>query len=116
MHENAHKALLDRPGAPKRWIKTNPVGWVGIDALQHSQGPLILVEGGFDRLALLAAGIPAASGIALVGTAARPSWVLWLAPGVKDVVLALDADHGGGGGEGQPSRPCPPHGRSSRRR
>src|SRR6266566_4787719 len=95
MDENAHKALLDRPGAPKRWIKTNPAGWFGIDALQHSQGPLILVEGGFDRLALLAAGVPAASVIALAGTAARPSWLLWLAPRVTDVVLALDADHGG---------------------
>jgi len=93
--ENAHKALLDRPDAPRRWIKTNPAGWFGIDALHHVEGPLILVEGGFDRLALLAAGIPAASVIALVGTAARPSWLLWLAPRVKDVVLALDADHGG---------------------
>jgi len=26
MDENAHKALLDRPGAPRRWIKTNPAG------------------------------------------------------------------------------------------
>jgi len=95
MDENGHKALLDRPGAPKRWIKTNPAGWFGIDALQHSQGPLILVEGGFDRLALLSAGIPAESVIALAGTAARLSWLLWLAPGVKDVVLVLDADHGG---------------------
>jgi len=95
MDENAHKALLDRPGAPKRWIKTNPAGWFGIDALPQAGGLLILVEGGFDRLALLSAGIPAASVIALVGTAARPSWLLWLAPRVKDVVLALDADHGG---------------------
>jgi hypothetical protein len=32
MDENAHKALLDQPGAPRRWIKTNPAGWFGFDA------------------------------------------------------------------------------------
>ncbi len=95
MDENTHKALLDQPGAPRRWIKTNPAGWFGGDALKHSEGPLILVEGGFDRLALLSAGIPAESVIALVGTAARPSWLRWLAPQLKSVVLALDADSGG---------------------
>ena len=95
MDENTHKALLDRPGAPRRWIKTNPAGWFGGDALKQGEGPLILVEGGFDRLALLAAGIPAASVLALVGTAARPSWLRWLAPQRQSVVLALDADRGG---------------------
>ncbi len=44
MDENTHKALLDRPGAPRRWIKTNPAGWFGIDALQQAGGPLILWE------------------------------------------------------------------------
>jgi len=95
MDENTHKALLDRPGAPRRWIKTNPAGWFGGDALKHSEGPLILVEGGFDRLALLSAGMAAESVLALVGTAARPSWLRWLAPQLKSVVLALDADCGG---------------------
>jgi DNA primase len=95
MDENTHKVLLDRPGAPRRWIKTNPAGWFGGDALKHSEGPLIFVEGGFDRLALLSAGIPAESVLALVGTAARPSWLNWLAPRLKGVVLALDADSGG---------------------
>jgi DNA primase len=95
MDENAHKALLERPGAPRRWIKTNPAGWFGYDAHPHVEGPPILVEGGFDRLALLAAGIPAASVIALVGTAARPAWLLRVAPQVTGVVLALDADNGG---------------------
>lgn len=95
MDENAHKALLEQPGAPKRWIKTNPAGWFGGDALQSSEGPLILVEGGFDRLALLSAGMPAESVLALVGTAARPSWLMHLAPRLKSVVLALDADRGG---------------------
>ncbi len=95
MDENSHKALLDRPGAAKRWIKTNPAGWFGGEALKHSEGPLILVEGGFDRLALLSAGMPAESVLALVGTAARPSWLRWLAPRLMSVVLALDADRGG---------------------
>ncbi|MFL5704980.1 MAG: hypothetical protein ACJ8AG_19415 [Ktedonobacteraceae bacterium] len=31
MDENAHKALLDLPGAPRRWSKTNPAGWFGFD-------------------------------------------------------------------------------------
>jgi DNA primase len=95
MDENAHKALLERPGAPRRWIKTNPAGWFGGDALKHSEGPLILVEGGFDRLAVLSAGMLAESVLSLVGTAARPSWLRWLAPQLKSVVLALDADSGG---------------------
>ena len=95
MDENTHKALLDRPGAPRRWIKTNPAGWFGGDALQHSEGSLILVEGGFDRLALLSAGIPAESVLALVGTAARPLGLLHLAPRLRRVVLALDADRSG---------------------
>ena len=29
MDENAHKALLDGSHRPKRWIKTNPAGWIG---------------------------------------------------------------------------------------
>ena len=95
MDENTHKALLEQPGAPRRWIKTNPAGWFGGDALKHSEGPLILVEGGFDRLALLSGGIPAESVLALVGTAARSSWLHWLAPQLQSVVLALDADSGG---------------------
>jgi DNA primase len=95
MDENTHKALLEQPGAPRRWIKTNPAGWFGADRLHHSDGPIILVEGGFDRLALLSAGIPAESVIALVGTAARPAWLRWLAPQVTHVVLALDADCSG---------------------
>ena len=56
---------------------------------------VVLVEGGFDRLALLAAGFPANAVIALVGTAARTSLLAQFAPQVKRVVLALDADEGG---------------------
>ena len=95
MDENAHKALLDLPAAPRRWIKTNPAGWFGFDQREQLLAQLILVEGGFDRLALLAAGFPPNAVIALVGTAARPSWLVRLVPQVKSVVLALDADDGG---------------------
>jgi hypothetical protein len=95
MNENAHKALLDRPGTPRRWVKTNPAGWFGFDAPGQLTERVVLVEGGFDRLALLAAGFPARTVIALVGTAARPGWFVRSAPQVKGVVLALDADDGG---------------------
>ncbi|HET8851618.1 MAG TPA: toprim domain-containing protein [Ktedonobacteraceae bacterium] len=95
MDENTHKAVLDQPGAPRRWIKTNPAGWFGFEAPGRLAEWVILVEGGFDRLALLAAGFPATSVLALVGTAARSSWLVRSAPQVRGVVLALDADDGG---------------------
>jgi len=95
MDENAHKAVLDQPGAPRRWIKTNPAGWFGFDAPGYLTEQVVLIEGGFDRLALLAAGFPATTVIALVGTAARPGWFVRSAPQVKAVVLALDADESG---------------------
>jgi len=95
MDENAHKALLDHLGAPRRWIKTNPAGWFGFDAPGCLDEQVVLVEGGFDRLVLLAAGLPANAVIALVGTSARTAWLTQFAPQVKRVVLALDADDGG---------------------
>jgi DNA primase len=95
MDENAHKAALDRPSAPRRWVKTYPAGWFGLDAPGQLTERVVLVEGGFDRLALLAAGFPATTVIALVGTAARAAWLARSAPQVKGVVLALDADDGG---------------------
>jgi len=95
MDENAHKALLDQPGTPRRWIKTNPAGWFGFDAPACLAERVVLVEGGFDRLVLLAAGFPVNAVIALAGTAARPFWLARYAPQVKRVVLALDADDGG---------------------
>ena len=95
MDENAHKAILDQPGAPRRWIKTNPAGWFGFEAPGLLTEWVVLVEGGFDRLALLAAGFPSTSVIALVGTAARPAWLVRSAPQVRGIVLALDADDGG---------------------
>ena len=95
MNENAHKILLDQPGAPRRWIKTCPAGWSGFAEPAHLTEQVILVEGGFDRLALLAAGLPASMVVALVGTAARPSWFTHHAPQVRHIILALDADSGG---------------------
>ena len=95
MDENTHKAVLEQPGMPRRWIKTNPAGWFGFAEPACLADTLILVEGGFDRLALLAAGFPAPSVMALVGTAAQPAWLVYHAPQVQRVVLALDADESG---------------------
>lgn len=93
MDENLHKVVLERRNM-RRWLKTNPAGWFCPHPAQYAQ-TVILVEGGFDRLALVAAGIPANQVIALVGTAARPAWILMYAPQVKRIMLALDADSGG---------------------
>jgi hypothetical protein len=91
MNETTHKALLERPGSPKRWIKTCPAGWFSADCEEVSR-TVILVEGAFDRLTLLAAGFAPNDIVALVGTAAP---VEWLPPLVQTAVLALDGDEGG---------------------
>ena len=91
MDENAHRSLLDQERRPRRWIKTNPAGWFGYD-LDRLSGCLVLVEGAFDRLTLLAAGFPAAGVVALVGTATQAEWYPHQ---VKAAILALDADEGG---------------------
>ena len=91
MNESVHKRLLEREAGPKRWIKTNPAGWFGAD-LEHFPSTILLVEGAFDRLTLLAAGLPAPDITALVGTTVQ---VDWLPAQVKTVVLALDGDDGG---------------------
>jgi Toprim-like len=91
MNEMIHKTLLERPGSPKRWIKTNPAGWFGVEFEQFPH-TIMLVEGAFDRLTLVAAGLPAPQIVALVGTAVQ---VEWLPVQVKTVVLALDGDDGG---------------------
>jgi Toprim-like len=91
MNETTHKALLDRSGSPRRWIKTCPAGWFSADS-EDVPRTIILVEGAFDRLTLLAAGFSANDIIALVGTAAP---VDWLPAPVKTIVLALDGDEGG---------------------
>jgi hypothetical protein len=91
MDEYTHKALLEQEHAPKRWIKTNPAGWFGFDPEQLAES-LILVEGAFDRLTLLAAGFQTTEVVALVGTAVQPGW---FPAQVKKIILALDADEGG---------------------
>lgn len=91
INETLHKALLERPGSPKRWIKTNPAGWFSVDFADFPP-TIILVEGAFDRLTLLAAGFQSSEVVALVGTAAPVNWLL---AQVQTVVLALDGDDGG---------------------
>jgi hypothetical protein len=91
MNEIDHKRLLEREAGPKRWIKTNPAGWFGAD-VEQLPPTIMLVEGAFDRLTLLAAGLPATDITALVGTTVQ---VDWLPAQVKTVVLALDEDEGG---------------------
>jgi len=92
MDEAIHKALLDaEPDAPARWLKTNPAGWFCARPVDFGDR-LILVEGPFDRLALLAGGFPAHEVVALVGTSAHLDW---LPDQVQHVVLALDGDEAG---------------------
>lgn len=91
MDENTHKELLDGPGTPRRWIKTNPAGWFGYDPDRMSRN-IILVEGAFDRLALLAAGMRSTEVLALAGTSLR---TYWFPSHVRTALLALDADDGG---------------------
>jgi DNA primase len=93
MDENEHKALLEAEGI-KRWIKTNPAGWFGPHPSRFAP-TLVLVEGGFDRLACIAAGITPQALVALVGTAAKVEWIVRFAPQVSRIVLALDGDEGG---------------------
>ena len=100
MDENEHKQLVeefdkqagkDEHRKIRRWRKTNPAGYFGVGS--KSLSPCIaVVEGAFDRLALLAAGLDAPDVIALVGTALQAE-VLPLQ--VQSVVLALDGDEPG---------------------
>ena len=89
--ETEHKRYLEKQDR-KRWIKTNPAGWFWEAHHLPVSSPVIVVEGPFDRLAVLAAGhFQAEEIIALVGTALQPEWLL----GVQKVLLALDDDQGG---------------------
>jgi hypothetical protein len=93
MDEQAHKAILEAADIP-RWLKTNPAGWYGLHP-SHYAPTLILVEGGFDRLALLAAGIESQAVVALAGTTATVAWITRFAPQVRHIILALDSDESG---------------------
>ena len=100
MDENEHKHLVeefdkqagrDERKKIRRWRKSNPAGYFGVGS--KSLSPCIaVVEGAFDRLALLAAGLNPPDVIALVGTALQAE-VLPLQ--VQSVVLALDGDESG---------------------
>jgi hypothetical protein len=88
--EQAHKGLLEQQGL-RRWLKTSPAGWFWT-LPSRPVAPLIVVEGPFDRLALLAAGFDAEAVVALVGTALRAED---FPPSVSSLLLALDGDQGG---------------------
>ena len=88
--EEAHKELLEVRDL-RRWLKTYPAGWFWTPS-QRPISPLIVVEGPFDRLTLLAAGFEAEEVAALVGTALRASQI---PAQVRSLLLALDGDQGG---------------------
>ncbi len=89
--EIAHKRYLEQQDR-KRWIKTNPAGWFWEARHMPTSSPVIVVEGPFDRLAVLAAGhFQADELIALVGMALQPEWL----SDAQKVLLALDEDQGG---------------------
>ncbi len=88
MDEGAHKALLEAtPDAPRRWEKTYPAGWFNYAALATARH-VVMVEGPFDLLALVA-GIADGQLVATVGTAAR---MAWLPRHIRGIVLAYDGD------------------------
>ena len=91
MNEQVHKALLEQEGGPRRWIKTNPAGWF-CTSFEQLASSIILVEGAFDRLSLLAAGFDPTEVVALAGTALQ---IAWLPPQVKTIIMAFDGDQGG---------------------
>lgn len=100
MDEHEHKVRIDEQdrmaqaqGWPplRRWRKTNPAGWFGYQPV-HFDACIVVVEGAFDRLALLASGWSPTGVVALCGTAAQPSW---FPAHVHTIVLALDADTAG---------------------
>jgi hypothetical protein len=71
----AHQARLRAEGHDP-WIKTGQPGWFwDPQHLPHSE-PIVVVEGPFDRLAVLAAGgFEAGEVVALVGTPFQPAWL-----------------------------------------
>lgn len=89
--EKAHQRYLERQDR-KRWIKTNPAGWFWEPLRLPTSDPVVVVEGPFDRLAVLADGhFHPEEVVALVGTALQPQWL----SETQNVLLALDEDQGG---------------------
>ncbi len=98
--ENEHKHLVEESDKQagkderkkiRRWRKTNPAGYAGVGSKSLS-ACIVVVEGAFDRLALLAAGLDPSDVIALVGTALQAEG---LPLQVQSVVLGLDGDEPG---------------------
>ena len=92
--ENEQKRLVDEVDSQagkdewrkiRRWRKTNPAGWFG-GSSKLLAPCIVAVEGAFDRLALLAAGLEAQDVLALVGTALQ---VETLPLQVQSMVLAV---------------------------
>lgn len=71
----SHQARLRAEGHDP-WIKTGQPGWFwDPQHLPHSE-PIVVVEGPFDRLAVLAAGgFESGEVVALVGTTFQPAWL-----------------------------------------
>jgi hypothetical protein len=100
MDENEHKLLIEEEDRAaqaqgrqplRRWRKTNPAGWFGYEPA-HFDPCVVVVEGAFDRLALLASGWSPTGVVALCGIAAQSSW---FPAHVRVIALALDADTAG---------------------
>lgn len=87
MDENEHKALLDSKGLKdKRYLKTHAGGLFNYQALDGA-GHVTIVEGAFDALACIEAGLP--NTIAIIGTALT---VDWLPKSLGSLTLAFDGD------------------------
>jgi DNA primase len=113
MDENAHKArlaaLADQeqaaseaahqrgdylPVLHRRWEKTFPAGWYGLADLAPDSELVMICEGPFDRLALVAAGLWAENIVALVGSRDGRAGD-WLPARVQRALIALDGDEKG---------------------
>ncbi len=88
--ETAHTCWLEQQGRDP-WIQTHPAGWFWEPQHLPVADPVVVVQGAFDRLAVLAdSGFQSTEVIALVGTALQPEW-LSHAPAL---LLAVGGDHG----------------------
>lgn len=87
MDELTHTKLLDQ-STTRRWYKTHATGWLNFRAMTPD-APIIFVEGAFDLLALMEAGLT--NTVAIIGTALE---VNWLPPRLRPII-ALDGDESG---------------------
>lgn len=89
MNEEEYKGLLaDECDAPKRSIQTNPAGWFCAPPIEWSDC-VALVEGPFDRLAAIAAGMKPTDVHALIGTTCN---VDWIPEHIAAIILAFNPD------------------------